>query len=177
MTGLFFKTIVLGAAAICEMSSALKVIRRCLGPALFVGLSHVYCDDKPSQIVKHQIYIWGENENSLCTPLGPSAALRIPIGITLPGEAGRHPLRHFSLSRKVAAAVDWRGDVWEWGYGTGFQAPVRVLKGQDVKEVKIAEHQSLALTNGGDVMVLRTDLLAEDETTQSEPSLWQFLRR
>src|ERR1700731_4081922 len=88
---------------------------------------------------RRSLFIWGENEDGLCTPLGPSHPIRVALSIDLTNGTtdeikGRAPLNVKSIStcNNHIAAVDENGDVWQWGSGTPFQEPVCTLKGHSV---------------------------------------------
>ncbi|KAG0344598.1 hypothetical protein BG004_004341 [Podila humilis] len=95
------------------------------------------------------VMLWGSNKNGLVDPSGKSAAV-IQIPQRLPLFQGQI-LRDLKLSDDIAAAVDEKGDVYQWGNGFNKEShkPELTLVNRNISNVAICDTKLFGLAQDG----------------------------
>ncbi|KAK9449948.1 regulator of chromosome condensation 1/beta-lactamase-inhibitor protein II [Limtongia smithiae] len=125
-----------------------------LGLAAFTALAistyafttHSEADQRVSNVGVHA---WGFNGSGVVAPGAKAEAVKYPKRISFFDDM---ELRDLVLGDDVGVAVTCNGDVVVWGagYAPGLVAPEYVLKGKNIRQVKVSQHKIYALPDSGD---------------------------
>ncbi|GAB7361247.1 hypothetical protein MBLNU230_g1308t1 [Neophaeotheca triangularis] len=113
------------------------------------------------------VYAWGSNIGRVVAPDSTDNAVKTPRRIRFfDGKL----LRDIKLDRTFGAAIDERGDLYQWGtgYSADIKDPVTTLKGKNLVSLSISKDRILGLSKNGKVYSIPVS--ASEQESGSKPS-------
>lgn len=115
------------------------------GAALYCGWFPFWWGDDSLSPSAAPVYVWGNNEHGLAAPDSDEPMVKFPTAL-----AGLEGVKIVSVgaTQLHAAAVDDRGDLYQWGEAVSFTThePVKTLTGMQLTEVTCTEQAVIAFS-------------------------------
>lgn len=113
------------------------------------------------------VYAWGSNSGRVVAPDSTENIVKTPRRI--PFFDGKL-LRDVKLDRYFGAAIDEKGDLYQWGtgYAPDIREPVKTLKGKNLIALTMSKDRIIGL--GGNGKVYSIPASAEDQQNGAKPS-------
>jgi len=117
------------------------------------------------------VYAWGSNTGRVVAPDSTENVIKTPRRV--PFFDGKL-LRDIKLDRNFGAAVDEKGNLFQWGtgYAADVKEPVMTLKGKDLVALTISKDRILGLSGNGKVYSIPVSADDQKSGTKASEASW-----